>query len=127
MIQPNQRKGFTLVELLVVLAIIATLLSIAAPRYGGSVDRAKESVLHENLATIRDAIDKFHSDVDAYPSSLEDLVSHKYLRKMPVDPVTDSSSSWVIVPATGQAKGVVADIKSGAQGKARDGSLYSDW
>jgi general secretion pathway protein G len=124
---PRRKSGFTLVELLVVLAIIATLLSIAAPRYGGSVDRAKESVLHENLSTIRDAIDKFHSDNDAYPASLDDLVSRKYLRKIPLDPVTDSSTSWVVVPVTGTTKGGIADIKSGAQGKARDGSIYADW
>lgn len=122
----NQR-GMTLIELLVVLAIIATLLSIAAPRYSGSVDRAKEAVLKENLATMRDALDKFRADTGNYPESLEALVSRKYLRKVPLDPVTDSVESWVLLPPEGQGKDRVGDVRSGAPGKARDGTMYKDW
>lgn len=119
--------GFTLVELLVVLAIIATLLSISAPRYSGSVDRAKESVLKENLAVIRDALDKFHADIGTYPLSLDELVAKKYLRKVPLDPVTDSSSTWIFVAPEGESKGKIAEVRSGATGAARDGTFYRDW
>jgi len=115
-------RGFTLVELLVVLAILATLLSIVAPRYSGSVDRAKEAVLKENLSTVRDAIDKYHADTGSYPESLESLIEHKYLRKMPLDPITDSTTTWVFVPPTGP----ITDIHSGASGTASDGIAYQD-
>lgn len=122
------KRGFTLVELLVVMTIIALLLTIAVPRYFGSVDRTKEAVLKEDLATLRDTIDKFHGDTGKYPSSLNELVTRKYLRKVPVDPITDSNETWKLVPPPGgQQQGAVYDVKSGANGKARDGTLYSDW
>lgn len=122
----NQR-GLTLIELLVVLAIIATLLSIAAPRYSGSVERANEAVLKENLATVRDALDKYTADTGTYPESLEILVNSKYLRKIPLDPVTDSTETWLLVRPEGQGKDRVGDIRSGALGTARDGTMYKDW
>ncbi len=120
-------RGFTLIELLVVLAIIATLLTIALPRYFASVDKSKEVVLKENLYVTRDAIAKYYSDKGKYPESLEALATEKYLRGLPVDPVTESSTTWVVVPPQEPAKGAVYDVKSGAQGKASDGTLYSDW
>lgn len=119
--------GFTLVELLVVLAIIATLLSLAAPRYTGSVDKAKESVLKENLATLRSAIDKYYSDAGKYPASLSDLVAKRYLRRIPLDPVTDSETTWIVLPPADAQKGAVFDVKSGAPGKSRDGIPYREW
>lgn len=119
--------GFTLIELLVVMAIIATLLTFAAPRYIGNVQKSEEAVLRENLATMRDVLDKFYADNGKYPTNLEELVSKKYLRKVPVDPVTDSTHTWIIVPPDDAQKGGVFDIRSGARGKARDGSQYSDW
>lgn len=121
----RRHRGFTLVELLVVLTIIATLLSIAVPRYSGSVDRAKEATLRENLATMRDAIDKYHADRNVYPGTLEELAAQKYLRKVPLDPVTDSTTSWILVPA--ESGSGIMDVKSGAQGEARDGSQYRAW
>lgn len=127
MVIPRQRAGFTLVELLVVLAIIATLLSLAAPRYIGSVDKAKESVLRENLATLRSAIDKYYGDTGKYPAALNDLVAKNYLRRMPVDPVTDSTTTWIVVAPADAQKGVVFDVKSGAPGKSLDGTAYRDW
>lgn len=120
-------RGFTLVELLVVLAIIGTLLSIAAPRYTGSTDRAKEMVLKENLATLREAIDKHYGDTGSYPASLDDLVTKRYLRRVPEDPVTDSATTWIPIPPPEGKKGSVFDVKSGAPGKGRDGTVFRDF
>lgn len=122
-----RQQGFTLIELLVVLAIIATLLSLAAPRYSGSVDKASESVLKENLATLREAIDKHYGDTGKYPSTLQDLVTKRYLRRIPVDPITNSATTWLLLPPDNPQKGVVFDVKSGAKGKGRDGTDYSSW
>jgi general secretion pathway protein G len=120
-------RGFTLVELLVVFTIIALLLTIAVPRYFGSLDRSKEAVLKENLYQIRGAIDKFYGDKGKYPETLDALVSDKYLRSLPQDPITESSASWVTVPPQDPQKGGVFDVKSGAQGMASDGTNYADW
>lgn len=121
------RSGFTLVELLVVMSIIALLLTIAVPRYLNSVERSKEAVLQSDLRTMREAIDKYYGDHAKYPSSLDDLVTGKYLRSVPEDPITDSRSSWVIVPPEDPQKGEVFDVKSGAPGKSRDGTPFSEW
>jgi len=123
----RRSTGFTLVELMVVMAIIATLLSLAVPRYSGSVDKAKESVLRENLASMRNALDKYYADSGLYPATLGDLVTKRYLRRVPDDPVTDSATTWVTVPPPDPQKGAIADVRSGAPGKARDGSLYKSW
>jgi general secretion pathway protein G len=120
-------RGFTLIELLVVLAIIALLLTIAVPRYYGSLDKSKEAVLKENLFQLRDAIGKYHADKGKYPESLESLAADKYLRKVPLDPITESSTTWLVVPPTDPQKGGVYDVKSGAPGKAIDGSEFSTW
>lgn len=119
--------GFTLIELLVVMAIVATLLALVGPRYFRNVDRAKEVVLKENLAQARDAIDKFHADRGKYPVSLDELVEQKYLRRVPLDPVTESSSTWQLIPPEDKDAGGVYDIKSGAPGNASDGAAYADW
>ena len=119
--------GFTLVELLVVMAIIATLLTLAVPRYFGSVEKSKEAVLKQNLSTLRDSLDKYYADTGRYPDSLDDLVTKKYLRNIPLDPLTESASTWVLIPPVEPGKGAVYDVKSGAQGKAGDGTAYGDW
>lgn len=124
---PRGRAGFTLIELLVVLAIIATLLIVAAPRYFRSVDHSKEVALKQSLAVMRDAIDKFHGDQGTYPESLEALVEKRYLRAVPVDPITESATTWQITPPAEQNKGRVYDVKSGAEGRAADGTYYRDW
>jgi len=121
------KRGFTLIELLVVMTIIALLLTIAVPRYFGSVDRAKESVLRENLATLRESLDKYYGDTGKYPATLEALVEQRYLRSIPVDPITDSAKTWVAIPPADPQKGGVFDVKSGARDQARDGTSYSDW
>lgn len=118
-------RGFTLIELMVALAIIATLLSLVVPRYFSSVSKAEEAVLKENLLLLRDAVDKHFSDTGRYPTALEELVSKKYLRSVPVDPITQSGSTWVIVPPDDPAKGGVFDIRSGAKGNARDGTPFA--
>ena len=120
-------SGFTLIELLVVLAIIATLLMLAVPRYYSSVDRSKEAVLKENLYQMRDAIGKYYGDRGKYPESVEALATEKYLRRVPLDPITESAATWVAVPPEDPQKGGVYDVKSGAQGKGLDGTEYSAW
>ena len=120
-------RGFTLIELLAVLAIIALLLTIAVPRYFGSVDKAKEAVLKENLYQMRDALGKYHADKGKYPDSLEALAAERYVRTVPVDPITESATTWLAVPPEDAQKGGVYDVKSGAPGKASDGTEYSTW
>ena len=122
-----RRRGFTLIELLVVLAIVATLLTLALPRYFGSLDKSREAVLKENLFQMRDAISRYHADKGRYPESLDQLATDKYLRKVPIDPVTDSATSWVVVRSEDPQKTGVYDVKSGASGKASDGSEYAQW
>lgn len=117
-------KGFTLVELLVVLAIISLLLTIALPRYFSSVDKSREIALRENLQVLRSGIDKYYADKGEYPAALADLVNHHYFRKIPLDPVTESASTWQLLPSVDAEKPGVADIRSGAKGKTRDGTPY---
>jgi len=119
--------GFTLIELLVVMAIIATLLTLAVPRYFSSVDNSKDAVLKQNLATLRDSLDKYYADTGRYPDTLEDLVKKKYLRSIPLDPITESNSTWLLIAPEDPGKGAVFDVKSGAQGVAQDGQAYEDW
>lgn len=120
-------RGFTLIELLVVMAIIATLLTIAVPRYLVSVEKSKEAVLRTDLNVMRDSIDKFYGDRGKYPDSLEELVSKRYLRAIPRDPITESSESWVVVPPEDPALDGVYDVKSGAPGHSVDGESFSEW
>lgn len=121
------RQGFTLIELLVTLSIVALLLMLAVPRYFGRVELAKEVALRENLHQMRDALDKFYGDQGRYPDSLPELVTRKYLRRIPVDSLTDSDKTWVIVPPDDPKKGAVFDIRSGAPGNGRDGTPYRSW
>ena len=119
-------RGFTLVELLVVLAVIATLLTLVVPRYFGSVDASREAVLRENLQTMRKTIDQFYGDVGRYPESLEELVERKYLRHLPVDPLTERSDTWLLVPPDQGVGGALKDVRSGAAGTAKDGRAFAE-
>jgi general secretion pathway protein G len=131
------QKGFTLIELMVVIAIIGILVSMAVPTYKSIVIRAKETVLRQNLATLRDVIDQFYADKGKYPDSLETLASDGYLRRIPVDPMTEQAD-WITVPYTGaeegqleptegQDTGGIWDVHSASDKTAKDGSKYSDW
>jgi general secretion pathway protein G len=123
----NRRAGFTLVELLIVMAIIATLMTIAVPRYFSSLENSKETALRQSLSVMREALDQYYGDTGRYPDSLEALVEKRYLRQTPLDPIAERSDLWVIVPPPDGAEGVVGDVKSGAPGMARDGTAYAEW
>lgn len=125
---PTQRirRGFTLIELLVVLGIVALLLTLAVPRYFPSIDSAKETILVENLRNMREVIDQFYADRGRYPDSLEQLVEKKYLRSLPVDPITDSTGTWILTPPDDASKGNLHGIRSGAPGNSRSGKPYSE-
>ena len=120
-------KGFTLIELLVVMTILALLVSIAAPRYFRNIDKTREAVLREDLFTMRSTLDKFYEDNGRYPDSLRELVDRQYLRNIPVDPMTASDKTWVIIPPDDPKKGGIFNVRSGANGKARDGTFFADW
>lgn len=123
----RQIRGFTMIELLVVLAALALLLSLAAPRYVEHVDRARETVLKQNLAGLRDAIDKFRGDRGRYPNDLQELVQERYLRAVPVDPLTDRADTWVVQAPPAGEQGSVADVRSAAPGQGHDGGPYASW
>ena len=125
-------KGFTLVELLIVISLISILAAMGLVQYRNSVMSAKEATLHTDLFRMRDAIDQYYADKGKYPSSLDSLVSDGYMRRIPEDPFTKSADSWVTVPAepdpnNPSAEPGIYDVKSGAQGTSLDGRNYSDF
>jgi general secretion pathway protein G len=121
-----RRSGFTLIELMVVMAAIGLLLALTAPRYIEHVDRTRETVLRHNLAGMREAIEKFRADRGRDPATLQELIEQRYLREVPLDPVTERRDTWVLVSRPGAGSGV-ADVRSGAEGKGRDGEAYAAW
>jgi len=122
-----RRAGFTLIELIVVMAIIALLVTIAVPRYFTSVERSKEAVLRTDLNVMREAIDKFYGDKGRYPENLDELVGKRYLRAVPRDPITESSDTWVVVPPEDPGLSGVYDVRSGAAGSGVEGTPYNRW
>jgi general secretion pathway protein G len=123
------RPGFTLIEILIVITIIGILITLAQPSYQRAVSAAREATLKENLFVLRDVIDQFYADNGKYPGSLNDLVEKAYIRRIPKDPITNSTETWVLVQATdehGQQAGVY-DVKSGSEAVSRDGTKFSDW
>ena len=124
---PRHAAGFTLIELLIVMAIIGTLLSIAVPRYFHSLARARETVLRQDLAIMREALDKYYADLGVYPESLNLLVDKSYVRALPVDPFTRTAESWTLVQSEDPDRAGIRDIHSGASDQAIDGTLVSAW
>lgn len=120
-------RGFTLIELLVVLAVVAMLLSVVAPRYIRQEDKAKEAVLKENLAGLRLALDQYYGDTGHYPEQLDQLVQAHYLRKLPVDPLTNQAASWRLITLDQDGHRVIYDVKSAAVGNGMDGTAYNTW
>jgi general secretion pathway protein G len=124
--------GFTLVELMIVMAIIVILVSIAIPQYQKSLIRAKESVLKNNLFTLRQVIDEYTYDKQKAPQSLQDLVTAGYLREIPIDPMTNSNQTWKVVmedvlQSVDQTEPGIFDVKSGSDKNGLDGTPYADW
>lgn len=120
----HSKRGFTLIEMLIVLALIALLLTIALPRYLGSLDHSKEVALKEDLKVLRLTLDKYYADKGHYPTTLDELIDQKYLRNVPIDPMTDSPQTWILVSSKdSDVKGII-DIKSGAVGIDKSGQSY---
>lgn len=117
-------RGFTLIEMLVAMAILALLVSLVVPRYFESLDRSKDTVLMDNLKNTRDVIDRFYGDNGRYPESLAELVEKRYLRALPYDPITQSTRTWIIIPPDPPAQGQVFDLQSGSPGLTKMGRPY---
>ena len=125
----RDRRGFTFIEMLIVVAIIGILATIALPSFQLAVTKAKEAALKENLFILRDVIDQYYADQERYPPALAELVEKRYLRRVPVDPITGKSDSWTFVYATdeqGQENGIV-DVRSGSEQMGLNGAPYREW
>jgi general secretion pathway protein G len=126
------RRGYTLVEVLIVITLIVLLTSVGLATYTNSVRRAREAVLKEDLFRMRDAIDQYYADKNKYPATLQDLVSDGYLREIPKDPITDSAETWVTENAEPDPNNVSAepgirDVKSGSEQTSMEGTKYAEW
>lgn len=123
----KDKKGFTLIELIIVMTIIGILLTIAQPTYRNSVIRAKETVLKENLFALRSAIDQYYADNGVFPPTLNELVTKGYLRSIPKDPFTNSNTTWIVVAPPRPEETGVYDVKSGSNERSLSGVPYSEW
>jgi len=126
------KRGFTLIEMMIVMAIIVILIAVAVPFYQKAIIRAKESVLHSNIFALRSAIDEYSYDRQKAPQTLQDLVQAGYLREVPRDPITQRADTWKIImedagSAVNPQEPGIWDIRSGATGKSLEGTSYSDW
>jgi general secretion pathway protein G len=130
----NKKNGFTLIEMLIVFALIGILVGLGLPQYKYATKRARESVLKENLFQMRTLIDQYYADKGKYPYSLQALVDEKYMRAIPIDPITHSSETWIEMPEILSEEDLImavepgiADVLSGSELKSLDGTLYSTW
>jgi general secretion pathway protein G len=128
----STRKGFTIIELMIVMTVISILVSIAVPVYQKAIVRSKETVLKNNLFTLRTLIDEYTYDKGKAPQSLQDLVSAGYLRQVPMDPMTDSNSTWQVImedalTSVNQTEPGIFDVRSGSNKTSMEGTPYSDW
>jgi general secretion pathway protein G len=128
----RRRFGFTIIELMIVMAIISIIMSIAVPMYQKAIVRGKESVLRNNLFTMRTVIDEFTYDKQKAPQTLQDLVTEGYLRAVPFDPMTNSDQTWRVIMedalgATSQNEPGIFDVRSGSEQKSLEGTPYSEW
>jgi general secretion pathway protein G len=128
----RRRLGFTFVELMVVITIVVILITMAIPIYNNTIRRSKETVLKQNLFTLRTVIDNYTFDKQKAPQSLQDLVSDGYLREVPYDPMTGSNTTWRTVmedsmQSVSQAEPGIFDVKSGSDKMGLDGTPYADW
>ncbi|MEK6749078.1 MAG: prepilin-type N-terminal cleavage/methylation domain-containing protein [Pseudomonadota bacterium] len=122
----NGKRGFTLLELMVVLALVGVLAAVAAPVATRAIHNAKEAALKEDLTQLRKAVDDYYADHGRYPERLQRLVEARYLRRVPVDPLTGRADSWIELAYDGPGGGVY-DVRSGEPGRSRDGQAYSEW
>jgi len=132
MLRRHKTRGFTLIEMMIVISMILILVSLAIPMYQQSIRRAKEAVLRDDLFTLRTSIDQFTYDKLRAPQSLDDLVQAGYLREVPMDPITNSRDTWAVVSedvlqSIDQTQPGITDVHSGAEGTALDGTAYSSW
>ena len=123
----RRERAFTLIELLIVMAIIGTLLTIAVPRYFRALEHARETVLRQDLTILREAIDKHYADLNEYPDVLAALVDKRYVRSLPVDPFTKAADTWTVVASDDPDHAGVRDVHSGAEGNGADGTALASW
>ena len=131
-LRPTGQRGFTMIEILIVLTLVVVLASMGMVNYRNSVTRAEEATLKENLFRMRDAMDQFYADKNKWPADLADLVSEGYIREVPVDPITKSKDTWQTDqaepdPNNPSASGGIDDVHSGSERSALDGTRYSEW
>lgn len=129
---PNGKRGFTLIELMIVITISSILLAVAVPMYTKSITRTKETLLRQNLFTIRQVIDEYTYDKQKAPQALQDLVTEGYLRAVPTDPITGNDQSWRVVmedatTSINQTEPGIFDVRSGSEGNSLEGTPYSEW
>ncbi len=120
-------RGFTLIELLVVMSIIGLLLTLAVPRYFHTVERSRETILRQDLSVMREALDKYYGDLGQYPDALPALVDKRYIRALPVDPITKSDDTWTVIASDDPDHPGVRDVHSGSTAAAIDGTMYAAW
>jgi general secretion pathway protein G len=131
--RPSSRRGFTLIEIMIVMTIVSILVSIAVPMYQKAILRTKESLLHSNLFTLRTVIDEYTYDKQKAPQSLDDLVSEGYLRQVPIDPIVGSNTAWKLImedatTSTNQTEPGIFDVRSSSDKTSPlDGTAYADW